>query len=192
MDGKLWWYTTRASGLVAWGLLAAGVLWGLLLSTKLVTSRPRPAWVVDLHRFLGAAGLTFVGIHVTSILLDSYVDFGLVQVLQPLAATWHPVAVAWGIVSMYLLVAVEVTSLLRARLSVRAWRLTHLLSFPVFALSTVHMLSAGTERHQPATWFAAVLVSAAVVMLTAMRVNAATQPAGPGPAVTPAGARTQG
>ena len=33
---ELLWYTARASGLVAWALLSAGVLWGLALSTKVL------------------------------------------------------------------------------------------------------------------------------------------------------------
>jgi hypothetical protein len=178
MDGKLWWYTARASGLVAWGLLAAGVIWGLLLSGKVVRSRPRPAWVVDLHRFLGAAGLVFVGIHVTTLMLDSYVDFGPADVLVPLMSSWHPVAVAWGIVAAYLMVAVEVTSLLRARLSMRAWRITHLLSFPVYLSATTHLLTAGTDRHSPVVRRAVLGVTAAVAILAAVRVGSAARPHG--------------
>jgi DMSO/TMAO reductase YedYZ heme-binding membrane subunit len=175
MDGKLWWYTTRASGLVAWSLLAASVVWGLLLSTKAVRSRPRPAWVVDLHRFLGAAGVVFVGIHVSSIVLDNFVDFGWADILVPLVTGWHPVAVAWGIVAFYLLIAVEITSLLRAHLPPRGWRMTHLLSFPLFASATGHLLSAGTDRHQAAVRTVVILVSAAIGGLTAVRASAAAR-----------------
>lgn len=172
MDGKLWWYTTRASGLVAWTLLAAGVLLGLLLSTR-ATRRPRAAWVVDLHRFLGGAGAVFVAIHVGSILLDRYVNFTWSQVLVPLTASWHPVAVAWGIVAMYLLVAVEVTSLLRAYLPATVWRKTHFLSFPLFVSATTHLLSAGTDRHSTAVRGLVVVVTALIAGLTAARVAGA-------------------
>lgn len=169
MDSQLWWHTARASGLVAWGLLAAGVMWGLLLSTKAVQTRPRPAWVVDLHRFLGAAGVVFVGIHVASVVADTYVHFGLADILVPLRSSWHPLAVAWGIVAFYLLLAVELTSLLRARLSARAWRMTHLLSFPLFASATGHLLSAGTERHYGVLQAVVILTSAVIGGLTAIR-----------------------
>jgi hypothetical protein len=56
-------------------------------------------------------GVVFTAVHVAAIVADSYVHFGLVDVLVPLAATWHPLAVAWGIVGLYLLLAVEITSL---------------------------------------------------------------------------------
>jgi len=56
----------------------------------------RPAWILDLHRFLGGLATIFVGVHVLAILADSYTNFGLSDVLLPLASKWHPVAVAWG------------------------------------------------------------------------------------------------
>lgn len=173
MRSQLWWYTARSSGLVAWALLAASMLWGLALSTKVFGKTPRPAWLLDLHRFLGGAAAVFIGIHVLSIVLDSYVHFGLVNVLVPLTGSWHPLAVAWGVVSMYLLVAVEVTSLLRRYLSKRVWRTTHYLSFPLFVTATVHTLSAGTDRATFLMRWAVLSTAAAVTLLTAVRVGRA-------------------
>jgi hypothetical protein len=179
MTSQLFWFTARASGIVAWALLAAGVLWGLALSTRALGSRPRPNWLLDLHRFLGAAGVVFTGVHVVSLVADNYVHFGLTQVLVPLASSWHPVAVAWGITSMYLLLAVEVTSLLRKHLSRRFWRATHLLSFPLFATATVHLLSAGTDRRNLVLRLAVVLATVAVVALTVLRLTAESRRPGP-------------
>lgn len=176
MNSKLWWYATRANGLVAWGLLAAGLLWGLALSTRLGGGRPRSAWLLDLHRFLAGAGLVFTGLHVVSIVLDSYVHFGIVEVLVPLTGDWHPLAVAWGIAAMYLLVAVEVTSLLRARISKRLWRLTHFASFPLFAVASIHALSAGTDRSTPVMRAVVFGVTAVAAALTAWRAAQARQP----------------
>ena len=136
MSSQLWWYTARAGGIVAWVLLAASMIWGLMMSTKPLGRRPRPNWMLDLHRFLGGAALVFVGIHVASIMLDSYVHFGLVEVLVPFTGSWHPVAVAWGIVGLYLLAAVELTSLARKRLSQRVWRMTHGLAFPLYVMAS--------------------------------------------------------
>src|SRR5205823_1379143 len=102
--------------------------------------------------------------------LDSYVHFGLVDVLVPLASSSHPVAVAWGIVALYLVLAVEVTSLLRKQLSKRLWRATHFASFPLFALATTHALSAGTDRAAILMRYGAALTTISVVLLTAVRV----------------------
>ncbi len=84
------WYVARASGLVGWGLLAAATLWGLALSTKALGPRPRPNWLLDLHRWLGGLALIFTGVHVGSLLLDTYVHFGLTSVLVPFASDVAP------------------------------------------------------------------------------------------------------
>jgi predicted ferric reductase len=164
---QLTWYTARATGLVAWGLVLASIVWGLLLATKVLGRRPGPAWLLSLHRFLGALTIAFVGVHVAAILLDSYTSFGIVDVLVPFTSSWHPLAVAWGIVAMYLLVAIEITSLLRHRLSVRAWRNVHLLAYFLFASSTIHMVTAGTDVK-------AVLATSAAVLLGVMVAFGAT------------------
>jgi len=159
---KLTWYVARASGIVAWALILTTIVWGLLLATKVLGRRPSPAWLLSLHRYLGALTVAFVGVHVGAILLDSYTSFGITDVLVPFAGSWHPVAVAWGIVGMYLLVAIEITSLLRHRMSKRAWHAVHLLSYFLFATTTVHMLTAGTDVKALVASSTAVLLGVAV------------------------------
>ncbi len=175
---QIWWYTARAGGIVAWALLGASVLWGLALSTRILRGRPRPNWILDLHRFLGGLALVFTGIHALALIADSYTHFGLVEVLVPFTGSWHPVAVAWGVIGMYLLAAVEVTSLLRSRLSKRAWRMTHYLSFPLFASTTVHALTAGTDRSTSLLRWSIIAVTVAVTVLTWVRVRAMDKGAG--------------
>lgn len=152
------WYVARSSGIVAWALIVATIVWGLLLATKVLGRRPAPAWLLSLHRYLGGLTVAFVGVHVGAILLDSYTNFGITDVLVPFTGSWHPWAVAWGIVGMYLLAAIEVTSLLRHRLSKRTWHAVHLLSYFLFATTTIHMLTAGTDLK-------AMLASTAAAML---------------------------
>src|SRR3954453_20274639 len=158
----LTWYVARASGIVAWALVLATIVWGLLLATKMLGRRPSPAWLLSLHRYLGGLTVAFVGVHVGAVLLDTYTSFGPTDVLVPFTGSWHPVAVAWGIVGMYLLAAIEVTSLLRHRLSKRAWHAVHLLSYFLFATTTVHMLTAGTDAKAVLASSAAVLLGVAV------------------------------
>jgi predicted ferric reductase len=165
----LLWYTARAAGIVTWALLAASVLWGLALSTRVLRGRPRPAWLLDLHRFLGGAAVVFLAVHIVTIVFDTYVHFGLVEVLVPLTGSWRPGAVAWGIVAMYLLVTVELTSLARARLPKQIWDWSHYIAFPLFLFASIHALTAGTDRAAPALRGAVFAAAAAVAMLTAIR-----------------------
>ena len=171
MSGTFPWYVARASGLVGWGLLTLATLWGLALSTKVFGRRPRPNWLLDLHRMLGGLALVFTGVHVIAILLDTYVHFGLVDVLVPFASKWHPIAVAWGIVAMYLLVAVEVTSLLRSRLPKQLWRRVHYASFPLFVTATMHGLTAGTDTTRTVAIWVAAGAALAFTIMTAIRVT---------------------
>jgi predicted ferric reductase len=189
LSGSLPWYVARAAGLVAWGLLAAAVVWGLLMTSKVLRGRVKNAWLLDLHRWLAGLALIFTGVHVLAIVADTYVHFGLASVLVPLAAHWHPVAVAWGVVSLYLLAAVELTSLLRRHLAHRLWRRVHMLSFPLFVFSTVHGLSAGTDARNPMLIITAALGSSAVAVLASVRLKVrAERSARPRPPVDPGAA----
>jgi len=185
MSGTLPWYVARAAGLVAWALLAAATLWGLALSTKATGRRPRPNWLLDMHRWLGGAALAFTGVHVVALLFDQYVHFGLSTILIPLASKWHPVAVAWGIVAAYLLAAVELTSLARKHLSKKLWRSVHTASFALFVAATAHGLTAGTDRKSVAVRIAALAVGTVFAGLTALRVSEVRRSRGEGPRPTP-------
>jgi|tagenome__1003787_1003787.scaffolds.fasta_scaffold20988493_9 predicted ferric reductase len=171
MSGTLPWYVARAAGLVSWALLAAATLWGLALSTKVLGRRPRANWLLDMHRWLGGTALAFTGVHVLALLVDQYAHFGLNQVLVPFASSWHPVAVAWGVVSLYLLLAVELTSLARKRLSKTVWRRVHTASFVLFVTATIHGLTAGTDARSPLARVVVVGVGTVFGGLTALRVT---------------------
>jgi DMSO/TMAO reductase YedYZ heme-binding membrane subunit len=183
VSSQIVWYAARASGIVAWALAASSVVWGLAISSRALGRTPRPAWLFDLHRFLGGTALIFAGVHVGAILLDTYVPFSLVEVLVPFTGSWHPVAVAWGIVALYLLVAVELTSLARARVPQGLWRRVHYGSFGLYVLSTVHALAAGTDGRSPALVAAAVASLAVVGVLSGIRVRRATRRPAPAVAV---------
>ena len=111
MNSQVWWFVSRSSGIIAWALLTLSVCWGLFISTKAVAKASTPAWLLDLHRFLGGIAVTFTAIHLIGLWADSYVEFGWRELFVPMASEWKPGPVAWGIVSVYLLVAIELTSL---------------------------------------------------------------------------------
>lgn len=145
MGEHLAWYVSRATGIVSWGLLVASMLWGLLHATRALGRWNRPWWMLGVHRFLGALTVAFVVVHVLAIVADGYTAFGPVDVLVPLASEWRPLPVALGIVGLYVLVAVELTSLLQRHLPRGVWRQVHLASYGAFALATGHALTAGTD-----------------------------------------------
>jgi predicted ferric reductase len=169
MNEKLWWYVARSGGLVAWWLLAVAVLWGLLLSTRIARGKPSPAWLLALHRFLGALALAFSAVHMIGLWADSWVKFGPTELFVPLASGWRPVAVAWGIISLYMLVAIEVTSIFMRKIPRRFWRAVHSSSFVLFVMSTVHVFASGTDRNNRAIQWSSLVIGMAFTFLTAYR-----------------------
>ena len=170
MNEQLYWYVARATGVVSWALLSLAAVWGLVLSTRLLGKRTTPAWLLDLHRFLGAASVVFVGLHLAALVADNYTHFGLSELLVPLASSWRPWPVAWGIAALYLLLAVEVTSLLKRRVPNKLWRRVHQSSAVMWVLATLHLLTAGSDADNAVLQWSVLLVTLLVAFTTVVRV----------------------
>jgi predicted ferric reductase len=180
MNSQVWWFVSRSSGVVAWLLVTLSVCWGLFVSTKAVAKASTPSWLLDLHRFFGGLAVTFTAIHLFGLWADSYVEFGWAELFVPLKSTWQPGAVAWGIVALYLLVAVEVTSLAMRHLPRRVWRWVHHLSLPLYVMATYHGLAAGSDTENVGFRLAAlasinIVAFLTVVLILAIRRNAITK-----------------
>jgi ferric reductase like protein len=168
IDPHLTWYTARASGLVAWVLVTTSIVWGLALSGRFVHRRGMPAWLLDVHRYLGTLSLVFVGVHLLALWADGYVHFAWREMFVPYASQWRPGAVAWGIVATYLLVAIEVTSWAVRHLPRRAWHAVHLSSLVLFVVATLHGFAAGADaKHVLVRWGAASGALFVVLLLVA-------------------------
>lgn len=147
MSSQTWWYIARSGGIVALALSGASVLWGLFMSTRLLNGTPSPKWLLDLHRFLGGLAVVFTAIHIAGLMFDSYIGFTWVDITVPMAAGWKPGAVAWGVVGMWLLLAVELTSLVMKRIPRKAWRLIHFASYAMVWTGVMHGALAGSDAN---------------------------------------------
>lgn len=166
----MWWYATRAAGLMTWTTATASVVFGLLLSTRFIKARTGP-WFLDLHRFLGGISVVFLIAHLATLWADSYVEFGVSDLFVPGASEWKTEAIAWGIVSMYLIFAVEVSSLIRARLNSKVWRVIHFSSFAAMIAGSYHAYTAGSDVDNPVTWVIAGFGSVLVFALISVRMK---------------------
>jgi DMSO/TMAO reductase YedYZ heme-binding membrane subunit len=171
-SNQTWWYLTRGSGLVAWALLTASMAFGLTLSTRLFGRGVAPAWLLDVHRFLGGLALALVGVHLAALVGDTYVHFTLGDLLVPMSSDWKPAAVAWGVVAFWLLVAVEITSLVMARLPRRFWRAVHEASFACFLATALHGSLAGSDAAGRLWQWGATAAITTVMFLTLVRILA--------------------
>lgn len=176
MAEHLAWYVARSTGIVTWGLLVASMLWGFLYATRLLGRRTRPWWMLGVHRFLGALAVGFVIVHVLALVADGYTSFGIVDVLVPFASAWKPLPVALGIVGFYVLLAIELTSLAQRFMPRNVWRQIHLSAYGLFALATIHALTAGTDVRVVVFGGVAVGVGVVVALLCAMAWVARSEP----------------
>ena len=173
MREQLWWYIARSGGIVALVMMGLSVLWGLFLSTKILDGRPSPRWLLDLHRWLGGSAVIFTAIHVLGLVLDSFVSFGLIDILVPFASAWEPRAVAGGVIAMWLLLAVQGTSLIMNRLPRKWWRAIHFTSFAGFFAGVIHGAMAGTDAGNPLYVGGIATMILATTFLTLYRILAA-------------------
>ena len=165
------WYFARSSGIVAYALLSASVVIGILMSGKTRFTWPRFA-VEEVHRFLAILTGVFVVLHGATLLLDSVVPTSLARELVPFASGYRPFAVGLGVMAAELMAAVGISNALRKGLPHGVWRRVHYLTFAVWVLATGHGLLAGTDRFDP--WFAA--VAGAAVSSTLMAAYARFAP----------------
>lgn len=175
MNPQFWWFLSRASGIVSWGLLSATIVWGILLSTRLMRPVDRPSWLLDLHKWFAALSVAGVAIHLAALVADSYVEFGWKELAVPMASEWQPGAVAWGVIATYLLIAVQLTSLAMKKLPRRFWHAIHLTSYVMFAMASVHSFAAGTDASNQYFLIFGVMIITLVLAMTIIRVIYATR-----------------
>jgi methionine sulfoxide reductase heme-binding subunit len=168
------WYAARAAGVVAYLLITGVVVLGIALAGRVRSQRwPRFA-VEDVHRYGGTLVGIFLALHVTTIAIDSYTPFSVVDLVVPFAAGYRPFWTALGIVSAELLVAVALTNALRDRMPYSAWRRAHYLTFGVWGLASLHAVGAGTDRDS--TWLSGLVLGGTLAVACALVVRLAKPP----------------
>ena len=143
------WILLRAAGIGAYVALWLAVVWGLVATTGIVKKRISKPSANAFHAFVATTGLVLLGVHLTLLLIDSYMPFAIPDVLIPLHSTFRPWAITAGVLAMYGMVLLMVSSWSRSKLSTRLWRAIHLLSVPAFVLALLHGVFAGTDTERP-------------------------------------------
>jgi predicted ferric reductase len=168
------WYFARSAGILAYLLLTASVLLGILLAGKAKVTWPRFA-VEELHRYLAILTGVFIVLHGATLLLDTVVPIGLVQELVPFTSSYRPFAVGLGVTAMELIAAVGLSNLLKPQIPYRWWRNVHYLTLAAWLLAAAHGILAGTDAGDP--WFAAIAAGsvAAVAMAAFARFSRAPE-----------------
>lgn len=164
------WYAERLTAFLAYLAIAGSVVYGLLLSTKLLDAIAHRPISFALHQDLAALGLGLAGIHGALLGLDHSVPFSIAEIAVPFAAPYRPAWVGVGQLAFYLTAAVVASFYVRRRIGQRAWRLLHYATFLAFAGAAAHGILAGTDTGTPWAWWLYVGSVAAVAFLFVYRV----------------------
>ena len=142
---QLWWYVTRASGLVAYLLLWFSMVLGLGVTSKFFDRLLDRVFTYDFHQFISLLSIAFVVLHVVVLMVDRYMPYSIWQVLVPFISPYRPFWVGVGVIGFYLIALVTVTFYLRSRIGMKAFRLIHVLSLLSYVGATLHGIYAGTD-----------------------------------------------
>jgi hypothetical protein len=162
------WLLIRGSGLVAYGLLAASMAWGLFLSMR---ARPRAVKSLTVvHEGLSVGALLATTLHMAALWTHDYLEFTVAELLVPGVSDWRPISVAWGVMAFYGMVIVTASFYLRSRITQRYWRLLHFGAFGVFLAGLLHGLLSGTDTSHPVVLAMYISTVSVVIILLGMRV----------------------
>jgi predicted ferric reductase len=176
LDPKAFWYLSRASGLVAFGLLWLSMAFGLLITNRMARLWPGGFTAFDLHQFASLLGLALTVFHGLVLIGDHYLNYSLGQLVTPFGSVnYRPFWVGLGQLGIYGLLVASLSFYLRRWMGPRGWRWVHGLSYAAFILALGHGLFSGTDSSALGVvifyWFTGV----STVVLTVYRIAVSLQ-----------------
>lgn len=142
---RLPWYATRIAALLSYLALSASVIYGLLLSTKVLDRIAHRAVSFTLHQDLGSIGLALALVHAAMLMIDRSVPYSPTELLIPFSGPYRPIWVGVGQLAIAITIVVVASFYLRKRTGQKTWRRIHYLSFLAFLGATIHGIMAGSD-----------------------------------------------
>ena len=146
------WYLARGTGAATLVLLTLTLVLGIVNVRRWAPRGLQRFVVDDLHRTLGLLVVVLLGAHVAVNVLDDFVSISLIDAVVPFLGSYHPLWLGLGALSLDLLAALIVTSLLRARIGVRAWRAVHWVAYACWPVAVAHGIGMGTDASSWLLW----------------------------------------
>jgi methionine sulfoxide reductase heme-binding subunit len=177
LGAKAAWYLMRASGFVAFGLLTLTLALGVANAARWERGRWTRAVAALVHRNSSLLAVVFVLIHIVTAVTDKYVSISALSVVVPGLSGYDPLWTGLGALSVDVMAALMVTSLLRARLGVRTWRAVHWLAYLAWPTALVHAIGAGSGSGIDTGhfWSTAMYVLAGLVATSAIALRLAVR-----------------
>jgi len=141
----IWWYISRASGLMGYLLVWLSTLWGFAISSKILDPFLERTFTYDFHEHLSLLSIGFMILHAVVLLLDKVEPLSLTEILIPFSGAYRPFWTGIGIIAFYLSILVTVTFYFRSWISMKTFRIIHYLSIAAYVGGLFHGLYAGTD-----------------------------------------------
>ena len=160
------WYLTRGTGLVTLLCLTASVVLGIV-QVRRWTPGGSPRYVaVALHRGVSLLVVALLAVHVATAVLDSFAPIRLDDAVVPFVSSYRPLWLGLGALALDGILALTLTSLLRHRLGLRAWRAVHWIAYACWPVALVHGWGTGSDARTP--WMLAITLGCAAAVLAAV------------------------
>jgi len=161
---QIFWYLVRTTGIVSVFTLSSSIALGFLTSSRMLGPKPSIPWLIDLHRFLSSITMILILLHLIGLWADNFTSFSLADLLIPFQSDFlkKQNAITFGIIAFWMIVIVEMTSLIKTKLNTKIWHTVHLLSVPAVVLSILHGYKIGSDADNP------VLIGITTTAITAL------------------------
>jgi methionine sulfoxide reductase heme-binding subunit len=163
------WYTSRATGVVSLVLMSLVVIIGLMVNRQGRLPGMPGFVVLGLHRYLSLLSITFLAVHIATAVLDSFVNISVAAAVIPFVSAYEPLWLGLGTVAFDLMIAIIITSLLRAHLGRLTWKAVHWLAYASWPLAVVHSVYSSKDMQRGALLGVALACIAAVLIAMVWR-----------------------
>jgi len=144
-DTKLVWHLVRSSGIVAYLLLTASVIWGLVISGKFVKEWAPGVVSMTVHSTISWLAVIISLIHAVLLLFDDYFTYTLGDIFIPFTGEYRPVFVGLGTLAFWTILLVSLSFPFKKRMGHKNWKWLHYGSYIAFLMVSAHGIFAGTD-----------------------------------------------
>jgi len=166
----VFWFVSRAAGVVGYLLLWVSTVWGILMSSKAVKEFASGPLAFTLHNVTAWLALGFSAVHAWALLGDRVVSFSPAGLLLPFTAEYQPVLTGMGTLSLYAGLLVSLSFYFTKQIGHRAWQAIHALSYLMFVGVTLHSVLLGTDSSTLVMRVVYLLAGGSVLFLTLFRI----------------------
>jgi sulfoxide reductase heme-binding subunit YedZ len=160
------WYLTRGTGAVSLVLLTTVTVLGIVNAVRWAPGGT-PRFVLQrIHRNVSLLAVVFIVVHVATAVIDGFAPIRWIDAVVPFGSAYRPMWLGLGAVAFDLVIALVLTSLIRAQLGHGVWRAVHWAAYGSWAIAVFHALGAGTDARQP--WLPALVVASLGAVVAAV------------------------